>query len=421
MPKFSNNAAPHRKEGERLDPRAALKILEDQARGHDDHAIRNADLGAALCEYLAEHGSPATRQAVAANPTAPASINFILAGDAVEEVRAELAFKIARLMPGLEARESEETVALTIATLELLATDSAVRVRSILAEEIKHMECIPHDIALRLAHDLEEAVAAPILEYSPLLSDVDLMEVIAAGKVQKALSIIARRKPLSDEVSDALVQSLDVSAVAALLVNEDAKIRKETMDRIVEQAEEFESWHQPLVMRADLSARAVRRIANFVGAAMIELLTKRQELSEETKSHLARRLRARLEQEEPSFSQAESVAAQTVARAKEARALDDGFVENAALAGRRDEVILALADLARVSESTVRKLLDQHSAKPLLALCWHAHLSMRTAFRIQTSIMKLPGHELLPARGGVNFPLSKEEMRWHLSYFGIAP
>ncbi len=33
--------------------------------------------------------------------------------------------------------------------------------------------------------------------------------------------------------------------------------------------------------------------------------------------------------------------------------------------------------------------------------------------------MKLPGHELLPARGGVNFPLSKEEMRWHLSYFDI--
>ena len=34
-------------------------------------------------------------------------------------------------------------------------------------------------------------------------------------------------------------------------------------------------------------------------------------------------------------------------------------------------------------------------------------------------VMKLPAHELLPARGGTNFPLSKEEMRWHLSYFDI--
>jgi len=419
MQKALSGATSQKAEGGRLDPRAALKILEDRARGHDDAAIRDADLGEALFEYLAEHGAPATRQAVAANKAVPAYVNRTLADDTVEAVRAELAVKIARLMPGLEARESEEVVALTIATLEVLAKDNAVRVRSILAEEIKHMDCIPHDVALRLAHDLEEIVAAPILEYSPLLSDTDLVEVIAAGKVQKVLTAIARRKPLSDKVSDALVQSLDVSTVASLLVNQDAKIRKETMDRIVEEAEQFESWHEPLVMRADLSARVIRRIANFVGSALLELLSKREDLSPETQTHLARRLKARLEQKEPPKAQAES-AAQAVANAKNGRALDDSFVENAALAGRRETVILALAELSRVPESTVRKIMDQHSAKPLVALVWHAHLSMRTAFRIQTSVMKLPGHELLPARGGVNFPLSKEEMRWHLSYFDVA-
>jgi uncharacterized protein (DUF2336 family) len=419
MQKALSGATSQKAEDGRLDPRAALKILEDRARGHDDAAIRDADLGEALFEYLAEHGAPATRQAVAANKAVPAYVNRTLADDTVEAVRAELAVKIARLMPGLEARESEEVVALTIATLEVLAKDRAVKVRSILAEEIKRMDCIPHDIALRLAHDLEAIVAAPILEYSPLLSDTDLIEVIAAGKVQKVLTAIARRKPLSDKVSDALVQSLDVSTVASLLVNQDAKIRKETMDRIVEEAEQFESWHEPLVMRADLSARVIRRIANFVGSALLELLSKREGLSPETQTQLARRLKARLEQNEPPRAQLEG-AAQAVAKAKEGRSLDDAFVENAALAGRRETVILALAELSRVPESTVRKIMDQHSAKPLVALVWHAHLSMRTAFRIQTSVMKLPGHELLPARGGVNFPLSKEEMRWHLSYFDVA-
>jgi uncharacterized protein (DUF2336 family) len=419
MQKALSGATSQKAEGGRLDPRAALKILEDRARGHDDAAIRDADLGEALFEYLAEHGAPATRQAVAANKAVPAYVNRTLANDTVEAVRAELAVKIARLMPGLEARECEEVVALTIATLEVLAKDSAVKVRSVLAEEIKRMDCIPHDIALRLAHDLEAIVATPILEYSPLLSDTDLIEVIAAGKVQKVLTAIARRKPLSDKVSDALVQSLDVSTVASLLVNQDAKIRKETMDRIVEEAEQFESWHEPLVMRADLSARVIRRIANFVGSALLELLSKREGLSPETQTQLARRLKARLEQNEPPRAQLEG-AAQAVAKAKEGRSLDDAFVENAALAGRRETVILALAELSRVPESTVRKIMDQHSAKPLVALVWHAHLSMRTAFRIQTSVMKLPGHELLPARGGVNFPLSKEEMRWHLSYFDVA-
>jgi len=401
----------------KMNPREALDILETRARESEDYIIRNADVGSAVFEYLAEHGAPGTRQAVAANPATPARINRLLADDVAEDVRAELAAKIARLMPGLKARESDEAVALTLATLEVLARDSAVRVRAILADEIKHLDCVPRDIALRLAQDVDELVAAPILEYSPLLSDADLMEIIAGGQVQQVLAAVARRRPLGEEVADALVQSLDVSAVAALLVNPDAKMRKETLDRIVEEAETIESWHQPLVMRADLSARAIRRIGSFVGASLLEQLVARGDLSDATRAHLNRRLRARLEQNDEE-SGADS-AAQIVASAKAQGTLDDGFVENAATAGSRETVTLALASLAQVPEATVRKILSQRGAKPVVALAWRAHLSMRTAFKIQTSVMKLTGRDLLPARGGINFPLSKEEMRWHLAYFDI--
>lgn len=405
-------------DGGRLDPDAALDILESKARGHDDHVIRNADLGPAVFEYLARHGAAATRQAVAANPRTPARVNRALADDEEDEVRAELAAKIARLMPGLAEEENRETVELTIATLEMLARDTAPKVRAILAEEIKDMDCIPHDVALRLAKDLETLVSAPILEYSPLLSDTDLIEIIACGKVQHVLEAIAKRRPLNENVSDALVQSLDVPVVAALLVNPDAKIRKDTLDRVIAQAEEIESWQMPLVMRADLSARAVRRLARFVGAAMIELLAARNDLSEATREQLSRRLRTQLDQ--PAASAEPEGASQAVAEAKASRSLDDAFVENAALTGKRETVILALSELTHVPEAIVRKIVGQRSAKPLVSLVWHAHLSMRTAFRIQTALMRLPGHELLPAKNGVNFPLSKEEMRWHLSYFGIA-
>jgi hypothetical protein len=95
-------------------------------------------------------------------------------------------------------------------------------------------------------------------------------------------------------------------------------------------------------------------------------------------------------------------------------------VEQAAQAGQREVVVMALAELANVSEQSVKKILNTGSAKPVIALVWHAHLSMRVAFKIQTGIMKLSGRDLLPARGGVGFPLTKEEMRWHLGYFDIA-
>jgi uncharacterized protein (DUF2336 family) len=418
------DSLPPGRPAESLDPRDALDLLDVRTSRQRGEGGGNAELagrtdaGPDVLHYLAARGAPATRAAVAANPAAAAATNRLLADDEVEDVRAELAAKIGRLMPDLSARESSHAVALTIETLECLARDASVRVRAILAEEIKNLDCIPRDVALTLANDLNAVVAAPILQYSPLLSDADLIEVIACGKVQEVLAAVAARRPLGADVSERLVHSLNVPAVAALLVNPDARIRKETLDRIIDQAEEISAWHMPLALRADLSARAIRRIGSFVGAAILERLAARHDLSETTRAHLARELRARLAKDNDAAPDTAS-AADVVAAARAQNRLDSLFVEQAAQSGRRDVVILALAQLAHVTDQTVKKILAAGSAKPIVALVWHAHLSMRVAFKIQTFIMKLPAHEILPARGGVGFPLTKEEMRWHLNYFNI--
>jgi len=409
--------------GKGLDPRDALDILdlrtskEIRENGGNAELAGRTDAGPDVLHYLATHGAPATRAAVAANPAAPAVTNRLLADDEVEDVRAELAVKIARLMPGLSERESSHIFALTVETLECLARDTSVRVRAILAEEIKALDSVPHNIALTLAKDLNSIVCVPILQYSPLLSDADLIEIVACAQVRETLAAIAARNPVSEQVSERLVQSLDIPAVAALLVNPDANIRKETMDSILDQAEEISSWHQPLALRADLSARAIRRIAGFVGASILEQLSARSDLSDTTRTHLNRELRARLARDDTG---AHTVSpAEAVAEARAQNRLDDLFVEHAAQAGQRETVVLALAQLAHVTDQTVRKILEAGSAKPVVALVWHAHLSMRVAFKLQTFIMKLPSRELLPARGGIGFPLTKDEMRWHLNYFNI--
>ena len=402
-----------------LNPRDALGILDIRTGtpGGSSELAGRTDAGADVLHYLAVNGGAPTRAAVAANVAAVAKTNRFLANDEDEDVRAELAHKIARLMPGLSERESSHVVALTIETLECLARDAAVRVRAIVAEEIKYLTCVPRELVQQLARDVETVVAAPILQYSPLLSDADLIEIIACGQVQEVLTAVASRKPVSEPVSDKLVQSLNVQAVAALLVNPDAKIRKATMDQIIERVEEVSSWQLPLALRADLSARAIRRIGGLVGASILERLAARNDLSDSTRIYLNRELRARLAEapmEEPGTS-----AADTVAAAKKEGRLDGEFVEKAAQAGQREVVVQALAQLANISDQTVKKIMTAGGAKPLVALVWHAHLSMRVAFKIQTFIMKLPTRDVLPARNGVGFPLSKEEMRWHLSNFNI--
>jgi len=147
-----------------------------------------------------------------------------LADDEEDDVRAELACKIGRLFPGLLLVEKKHLRDLTIETLERLSRDEEPRVRAMLAEEIKHLDCVPKEVVQRLASDAEILVCTPVIEYSPLLSDADLLEIVAVAHANAMLSAVARRKGLSGEVSAAVVASGDVTAIAALLTNIDARL-----------------------------------------------------------------------------------------------------------------------------------------------------------------------------------------------------
>lgn len=409
-------------ESENLSPDNLLQILEARARAAQEELAGRGDAGADVLHHVAQKGAAATRRAVAVNPAAAARTNRLLADDESGEVRAELARKIARLLPGLSREENEYIRDLTFETLDKLAHDHLPRVRAMQAEEIKTLDCVPKSIVLALARDAESIVAAPVLEYSPLLSDADLLEIIATAQANEALTAIAKRKSLNPHVSEAVAASLDIPAIAALLANPNAKIRAETLEKLVDEARKIDAWHEPLAMRADLSPRAARRIATFVGASLIEILCQRHGLDDETRQTLSRQLRTRIENYHEPANTAERASDYSSEGGPEAckeGRLDDAFVEAAAMAGRRETVISVLATLSRVPEDTSRRILLSGSAKALTSLVWRAGLSMRAAFKVQTCLMRLPAGDLLPARGGVHFPLSEEEMCWHLSYFGI--
>ncbi len=403
---------------EQLSREDILKILEERSLAAQHELACQRDASSEVLGYLARHGGVATRRAVAANSAAPSSANQILCDDEDDDVRAELARKIARLMPDLAREDTLELRAITIAMLEKLARDQQPRVRAILAEEIKNLDCVPKSLIDTLARDIEEVVAGPILEYSPLLSDVDLIEIIAGAKADRALAAIARRRPLSSDIADAIAGSLDISAVATLLANPHAEIREQTLDRLVETAEHISALHEPLTLRTDLSERTIRRIAAFVGTALLESLTARHNLGDDTRLYLNRRLRARLQSGEDRDSGAAQTVEQVVAIAQDGL-LNGEFVEAAAEARNKEAVIAALAGLAQTPTTTVRRMLDSRSAKAIIALVWRAGLGMRVAFTIENHVMKLAATESLPARDGKDFPLSEDEMRWQLDYFGV--
>ena len=394
-----------------------IRVLRARDRSSEELA-RRSDIGPEVLFVLATEGNTIVRRALAGNPATPAHANRILADDQDDDVRVELARKIGRLLPELSKEQSEKLRDLTMQTLECLAQDQLPRVRQMLAEEIKSMDCVPKHIVDKLARDAE-IVSAPILEYSPLLGDDDLIDIITTAEARHALTHIAKRVPLSENVSEAIADAMDIPSVAALLSNGNAKIRQQTFDKIVDHAEKIREWHQPLVLRNDLSQRAVKRLASFVSASLIEQLSTTHKLDGEMQTFLRAKMKERLAEETIAEEDDENAPVNEVQARYRAGQLDDAYIVEAVQQGRREIVVAALSLLSDVPSDMVHRIFQSGSAKAVTALVWRAGLSMRAAFKIQSYMLRLPARELVPAREGIHFPLTEDEMRWHLSYFGV--
>lgn len=399
------------------EPLDKLDYDEQKSRADDpDPAVRanlaqRRDTRPEILYFLANDEAPEVRQAIAANPATPVQADELLCQDLSNEVREDLAQKVARIIPNMPEDEQEKIRDMTVRVLYRLADDQLTRVRAILAEELKQTLKAPKPVIRLLAGDVEAIVAAPILEYSPLLDDHDFREIIAAGCAVDALSAISRRRVLSEELADVIVATLDVPAIAALLTNDDAKIREDTLDEITQHAEDIEELHEPLVMRAELSVRAMRRIAGFVASSLVEILAQRRGLSAEVAEDLRGAVKRRLDEE---TGEVLDEVREQVAEQDQKGVLDDEALSEAIEAGRRDFVIEALVLRTNIKRPSVEKLLRTQSPKTVTALAWRAGLSMRMAMRLQNRVAGIPPKKLLNARNGTDYPLSEQEMNWQI-------
>ena len=162
------------------------------------------DVRPEILYYLAADELVEVRREIATNTHTPRQADHLLVDDVDDEVRCELARKIGRLAPNLSQEEQDQVYKLTFEILDKLAHDELPRVRQIVSEEIKRSDSIPRDIIRHLAQDVELVVSAPILEYSPLLGDRELLEIIESDPVRGALAIISSRAEVCQPVADAI-------------------------------------------------------------------------------------------------------------------------------------------------------------------------------------------------------------------------
>lgn len=404
---------------------------------HKDPAVRRIlaarpDLRPEILYYLAEDPHPDVRRQIAANQATPVQADLRLAADIDPSVRGDLAAKIARLAPGLSADEQDRLRHMTYEALSLLARDQITRVRQILAEALKDVANAPPELIRALAHDSEVAVSNPVLQFSPVLTDEDLLEIIHSSPMSGKLSAISKRQSVPANVADAIARTDDIDAIAVLLANPSAQIREETLDMLLERAPDHEDWHSPMVRRPQLSARAATRLARFVAESLLLVLQERPDLDPETKAAVAAVVRRRVEEvgsDMADFHRGSTTVVvpqaeigegpmDVAARLYKAGQLEEPAVMSAIASGDEDFVAAALATRANLPYALAQKIISTRSAKGMTALVWRARLSMAIAVLAQIRMGKIaPSDVIRPKAGSQAFPLTAEEMNWQIEFF----
>lgn len=196
------------------------------------------------------------------------------------DIRAEIAEKIAGQHLGLNATQRR----LAEDIFRLMVKDAEVRVREALARQLKENPTVPHDVAASLARDVE-SVSLPILQFSEVLTDEDLIEIVKSQSQDKQVAV-AKRAHVSAGLADVLVESHNETVVATLVGNEGAEITETTLQRVVDEFGASDVVGAPLVARRSLPVTVAERLLTRVSENLRQVLMTRPDMSPETVTNL---------------------------------------------------------------------------------------------------------------------------------------
>ena len=212
-----------------------------------------------------------------------------LLSDSSPRNRAQTTAKIAAEFDASALSETERRIAEDI--FRALVRDTEVLVRQALSAHLKSTPELPHDVALALARDVD-SVALPVLKFSEVLTDDDLIGIVRGQESAKQVAI-AQRSGVSEAVSDALVDTGNEVAVAHLVDNEGAALSEDALDRVIDQYKESTSVADSLARRPNLPPAIAERVVSALADRLRNHLVSKHDLSPDMASTLVLQARER--------------------------------------------------------------------------------------------------------------------------------
>jgi uncharacterized protein (DUF2336 family) len=206
------------------------------------------------------------------------------------DLRAETAAKVAEAFEQGALSATERQLAEQI--FRIMVQDAEVKVRESLATHLKASASLPHDIALKMAKDVEQ-VSLPVLEFSKVLNDADLIEIVRSSGAEKQTAV-AKRAEVSGVVANALIDHGKTSGVvAALAANKGAALGDAEVNKILDRHGSDVAVTNSLVTRPNLPLALSERIVTIVSQSMRDYLVARHDLSDEMAADLVLSARER--------------------------------------------------------------------------------------------------------------------------------
>jgi uncharacterized protein (DUF2336 family) len=201
-----------------------------------------------------------------------------LTEDESAAVREALARRVADILPSLTKSSHDRLTQVVAPILLRLTEDAAAQIRFIIADAIKNLSNVPRDAALRLAMDTEIRVAEPVIRLSPLLTEEDLLMLVASPPSTATLQAVARRAGIGEAVTDALIAQGDRAAIGLMLENPSAKIRAASLEDVLNRARFNPEWLPSLMARPSLTPDTAIRLAGVVADSLLRPLMQRQDV-----------------------------------------------------------------------------------------------------------------------------------------------
>ena len=212
-----------------------------------------------------------------------------LMSDSSARTRAQTTAKIAAEFDAATLSDAERRIAEDL--FRTLVEDTEVLVREALAAHLKSTPELPHDVALALARDVD-SVALPMLKFSEVLTDDDLIEIVRGREPAKQVAI-AQRPGVSEAVSDALVDTGNEAAVAHLVGNEGAALSEDAFERVIDNYHESTSVADSLARRPNLPPAISERVVSALTERLQAYLVAEHDVSPDIASTLILQARER--------------------------------------------------------------------------------------------------------------------------------